>query len=66
VERLSGKPVELGSALHREWDSWQAGGCSCLTPGWCLSQQGRAPVIPHGAGTRQGLMDGVRVQLSHM
>jgi hypothetical protein len=56
VERLSGKPVKLGPAPHREWGSWQAGGCGYLTPGWCLSQQGRAPVFPHGAGARQGLM----------
>jgi hypothetical protein len=56
VDRLSGKPVELGPAPHREQVSWQAGGCGCLTPGWCLSQQDRAPVVPHGAGARQGLM----------
>jgi hypothetical protein len=56
VERLSRKPVELGPALQREQGSWQAGGCGCLTPGWWLSQQGRAPVIPHGAGARQVLM----------
>jgi hypothetical protein len=59
VERLSGKPVELGPAPHREWGPWQAGGCGCLTPGWCLSQQGGAPVVLHGAGARQGLMGGV-------
>jgi hypothetical protein len=56
MEWLSGKPVELGPALHRERDSWQAGGCSCLTPGWCLSQQGGAPVVPHRAGARRVLM----------
>jgi hypothetical protein len=59
VERLSGKPAELWPALHKERGSWQVGGCGCLTPGWCLSQQGGAPVVPHGAGARQGLMGGV-------
>jgi hypothetical protein len=56
VEQLSGNPIELGPSLHREWDSWKASGCGCLTPGWCLSQQGRAPVVPHGAGAEQDLM----------
>jgi hypothetical protein len=56
VEQLSGKPVELGSALPEGRGSWQAGGCSCLMPGWCLSQQGGAPVIPHEAGARRGLV----------
>jgi hypothetical protein len=50
--------VELGLAPPREWDSWQAGGCCCLIPGWCLSQQGRE-VIPHRAGAGQVLMGGV-------
>jgi hypothetical protein len=59
VERLSGKPVELGSSLYREQGSWQAGGCGCLTPGWCLSQQDGAPVVPPGAGAGQGLMGGM-------
>jgi hypothetical protein len=31
-------------------------------PGWYLSQWGLAPVIPHGAGARQGLI--VRGSLS--
>jgi hypothetical protein len=56
VEQLSGKPLELRSALHRGQGSWQAGGYGCLSPGWCLSQGSKAPVIPHGAGARQGLM----------
>jgi hypothetical protein len=56
---LSEKPVQLGLALHREQGSWQAVRSSCLTPGWCLSQQGRAPVVSHRAGARQGLMGGV-------
>jgi hypothetical protein len=56
VEQLSGKPVQLDPALPRRRGSWQAGGCSCFTPGWYLSQQGRAPVISHGDGARQGPM----------
>jgi hypothetical protein len=59
VEQLFGKPVELGPVPHREQDSWQAGGCGCLTPGWYLSHQGGAPVVPHIAEARQGLMGGV-------
>jgi hypothetical protein len=33
VERLSGKPVELGRAPPEGQGSWQAGGCSYLGPG---------------------------------
>jgi hypothetical protein len=55
---LSGKPVELGPAPPKRPGSWQAGGCGCLSPGWCLSLWGRAPVVPRGAGAWQGLMGG--------
>jgi hypothetical protein len=56
VEWLSGKPVELGLAPPRGWFpgrrvpaavSHQAG------PYW----RGRGPVVPHVAGTHQGLKD---------
>jgi hypothetical protein len=55
VEWFSGKPVELGPAPPEGQGSWQAGGRACLMPSGCLSQWGRAPVIPHGSGARQGL-----------
>jgi hypothetical protein len=55
---LSGKPLELGLAPPKGQGSWQTGGCICLVPGWCLSQQGWAPVVPHGAGARQVLIGG--------
>jgi hypothetical protein len=58
VERLSGKSVELGLAPPKERGFLVAGGCKCLVPGWCLSQQVGAPVFPHGAGVWQGLMGG--------
>jgi hypothetical protein len=58
VEQLTGKPVELGLAPAEGRGSWRAGGCSCLTPGWRLSQQGKALLIPHGAGAQQGLRGG--------
>jgi hypothetical protein len=45
VEWLSGKAVELGLALPQWQGSWQAGGCGCLVPGWCLSQRGGALVF---------------------
>jgi hypothetical protein len=54
VEQLSGKPVELGLALTKGQSSCQASGCCCLTPCWCLSQWGGAPVVPEG--NLQGLM----------
>jgi hypothetical protein len=54
VEWLSGKPVEPASSAQGV--GFLAG---CLASGCCLSQPGRAPVVPHGAGTRQGLMGGV-------
>jgi hypothetical protein len=47
-----------GSAPPEGQGSWWAGGYSCLMPGRCLSQWGRAPVVPHRAGARQGLMGG--------
>jgi hypothetical protein len=58
VEQLSGKPAELGPALPEGWGSWWTGGCSCLMPGSCLSQQGGAPVIPHGSAAQHDLMGG--------
>jgi hypothetical protein len=57
MEWLSRKPEELVPALPEGQGSWQAIGCGCLTLGWCLSQQGGAPVIPHIAGAQQGLID---------
>jgi hypothetical protein len=52
------KALEMGSALPRGQGSLQAGASGCLSPGWFLSQQGRAPVVPQGGRDRQGLMSG--------
>jgi hypothetical protein len=57
------KACRAGASSTQGQGSWQAGGCSCLAPGWCLSQRGRAPVVPNGAGVRQGLMG--RVDSGH-
>jgi hypothetical protein len=57
VEQISGKPVQpAGAGSTQGVGSRQAGGCSCLTPGWCLSQKGGAPAVSYGSGARQGLM----------
>jgi hypothetical protein len=44
------------------WKGFRAGAGSALgagiLAGWCLSQRGGAPVVPHGAGAQQGLMGG--------
>jgi hypothetical protein len=58
VEWLSGKPVQLGQAQPKGRGSWQAGGCGCLMPSWCLSQRCGVPVFPHRAGACQGLRVG--------
>jgi hypothetical protein len=60
-----GSLVELGPALPKGWGVQQAGECGCFTPAWCLSQWGSTPLVPQGAGDRQGLMGGVGFHLSH-
>jgi hypothetical protein len=59
VERLSGKPVELGSAPPEGQGSWWAGGCGCLSPrlvgrGSSPSTRSWSPAGPDGQGSLRG------------